>query len=318
VPPGPIPLDAKVYVAGHRGLVGSALWRRLEARGHTRLVGRSSGELDLRDRDAVFAFFARERPQVVVNAAARVGGIFANTSHPAEFMSDNLRIQLNLVDAAHAHDVERFLFLASSRTYPEDAPQPIVESSLLTGPFEPALESYGVAKVAGIKHLAALRAQFGREYVSAIPTNLYGPGDSFAIPGAHVVPMLVRRLHEAAERGDETFTIYGSGRPRRELLYADDLADACLVILERYAGAEPINVGSGEEVTIDELTHAIAAVVGYQGTFVHDETKPDGAMRKLLDSSRLAALGWQPRVPLREGLARTYAWFVEHRDDART
>lgn len=314
---GRIPPDAKIFVAGHGGLAGGAIWRLLQARGHSNVVGRRSRELDLRDRDATFAFFRAERPEYVIAAAARAGGIVANSTKPAELLSDNLRIQINLLDAAHDADVERFVYLGSSRAYPQDAPQPISESELLTGPLEPNLEAYGIGKIAGVVHVQALRKQFGRRYISAMLPNLFGPGDNFAIPGAHVVPMLLRRMHEARERGDEQFVVYGTGRPRRELLYSDDLAEACLVLLERYDDAAPINVGTGSETSIDDLVRLIADVVGYEGEFVHDTTKPDGAMSKLLDSSRINALGWRPRVSLREAIARTYEWFLRHQDDLR-
>lgn len=309
--------EAKIFVAGHRGLVGGAIWRLLQARGYRNLVGRRSKELDLRDREATFDFFRTKRPYCVIDAAARAGGIVANSTKPAELLSDNLRMQINLLDAAHEFGVERFLFLGSSRAYPQDAPQPISEASLLTGPLERNLEAYGIGKIAGVLQVQALRKQFGRKYISAMLPNLYGPGDNFAIPGAHVVPMLLRRMHEAKARGNTQFVVYGTGRPRRELLYADDLAEGCLVLLERYDDPAPINVGTGSEVSIDELVQLIAEVVGYEGEFVHDTTKPEGAMSKLLDASRINALGWSPQVPLQEGLARTYEWFVAHQHDAR-
>ncbi|HEV2087957.1 MAG TPA: GDP-L-fucose synthase, partial [Cryptosporangiaceae bacterium] len=299
----PVPRDARVYVAGHGGLVGSAIWRHLERVGFTRLVGRRSKELDLRDREATRAFFDEVRPAYVIDAAARVGGIFANSTHPAGFLSDNLRIQLNLLDAAHEFGVERFLFLGSSCIYPKFAPQPIREDALLTGPLEPTNDAYAIAKIAGVMQVQALRREHGRSYVSAMPTNLYGPGDNFEIPGAHVIPMLMRRMHEAKERGDPEFTIYGTGTPRREFLHTDDLAAACLLLLERYDDDAPINVGCGTDVTIDELAHLIADVVGYQGSFVHDASKPDGTPRKVLDVSRIRALGWSPTVALADGLA---------------
>ena len=315
--PNSLPREAKIFVAGHGGLAGSAVWRLLADRGYDNVVGRRSSELDLRDREATFDFFSAERPDCVIDAAARAGGIVAHATKPAELFSDNLRIQVNLLDAANEFGVERFLYLGSSRAYPRDAPQPIAESSLLTGPPESNLEAYAVEKISGVLHIQALRKQFGRNYVAVMPSNLYGPGDNFAMPGAHVVPMLLRRMHEAKELDDPEFVVYGTGRPRRELLYSDDLAEGCLLLLERYDDPAPINIGAGSEVSIDELVAVIADVVGYRGQFVHDTSKPDGAMSKLLDTSRIAALGWRPRVPLRDGLARTYRWFLEHRGDAR-
>lgn len=313
----PVPRDARVFVAGHGGLVGSAIWRHLDAAGFTGLVGRRSKELDLRDREATRTFFDEVRPAYVIDAAARVGGIFANSTHPAEFLSDNLRIQLNLLDAAHEFGVERFLFLGSSCIYPKFAPQPIGEDALLTGPLEPTNDAYAIAKIAGVKQVQTLRSQYGHSYISAMPTNLYGPGDNFEIPGAHVIPMLMRRMHEAKEHGDAEFTIYGTGTPRREFLHTDDLAAACLLLLERYDDDAPINVGCGVDVTIDELAGLVAEVVGYQGTFTHDASKPDGTPRKLLDVSRIRALGWGPTIELRDGLARMYDWFRTHYAEVR-
>lgn len=307
----PVPRDARIYVAGHGGLVGSAIWRHLESAGFADLVGRRSKELDLRDRESVRAFFDEARPSYVIDAAAKVGGIFANSMYPAEFLSDNLRIQTNLLDAAHEFGVERFLFLGSSCIYPKFAPQPIHEDSLLTGALEETNDAYAIAKIAGVMQVQALRRQYGRRYISAMPTNLYGPGDNFEIPGAHVLPMVMRRMHEAVANGDRTFTIYGTGTPRREFLHADDLAVACLMLLERYDDPAPINIGVGTDVTIDELVAAIATVVGYDGGFVHDTSKPDGTPRKLLDVSRITALGWAPTVELTDGIQSVYEWFLE-------
>jgi GDP-L-fucose synthase len=313
----PVPRDARVYIAGHGGLVGSSIWRNFEAAGFTNLVGRRSKELDLRDREAVRAFFDEARPAYVIDAAAKVGGIFANSTYPAEFLSDNLRIQTNLLDAAHEFDVERFLFLGSSCIYPKFAPQPIQEDSLLTGPLEETNDAYAIAKIAGVMQVQALRRQYGRHYISAMPTNLYGPGDNFEIPGAHVMPMVMRRMHDAVLAGDENFTIYGSGTPKREFLHTDDLAAACLVLLERYDEPGPINIGVGTDVTIDELVKMIASVVGYEGQFTHDTSKPDGTPRKVLDVSRIKALGWEPTVELREGIASVYDWFLAHQATLR-
>ena len=313
----PVPRDARLYVAGHGGLVGSSIWRNFEVAGFTNLIGRRSKELDLRDRESVRAFFDETRPEYVIDAAAKVGGIFANSAYPAEFLSDNLRIQTNLLDAAHEFGVERFLFLGSSCIYPKFAPQPIREDSLLTGVLEETNDAYAIAKIAGVMHVQALRRQYGRHYISAMPTNLYGPGDNFEIPGAHVMPMVMRRLHDAVADGDSSFTIYGSGTPRREFLHTDDLAAACLVLLERYDEPAPINIGVGTDLTIDELVRLIASVVGYEGQFTHDTSKPDGTPRKVLDVSRIKAMGWVPTVELQDGIASVYEWFLAHQATLR-
>jgi GDP-L-fucose synthase len=306
-----------VYVAGHGGLVGSAVWRHLEAQGFTDLVGRSSAELDLRDREAVWGFFAEQQPQVVVLAAARVGGIWANATLPADFLSDNLRIQVNVLDAAAAHGVQRLLFLGSSCIYPRLAPQPIPESALLTGPLEPTNDAYAIAKIAGILQVQALRRQHGLSYLSAMPTNLYGPGDSFSPTGSHVLPALIRRFHEAKVTGAPSVTLWGTGTPRRELLHVDDLARACLVLLEQYDDPEPVNVGTGTDVTIAELAALVASVVGYAGSIEWDPTRPDGTPRKLLDTSRVQELGWSAEIALEPGIRSTYAWYLENAADLR-
>jgi GDP-L-fucose synthase len=309
--PRPLPRTARVYVAGHGGLVGSAVWRHLEAQGFTDLVGRTSAELDLRERDDVMDFFAKQRPDVVVLAAARVGGIMANATQPADFLSDNLRIQVNVLDAAALHGVERLLFLGSSCIYPRLAPQPIPESALLTGPLEPTNDAYAIAKIAGVLQVQALRRQHGLAYVSAMPTNLYGPGDNFSATGSHVLPALLRRFHEARQSGAPSVTLWGTGTPRREFLHVDDLAAACLVLLERYDGAEPVNVGTGSDVTIAELAALVASVVGYDGTVEWDPSKPDGTPRKLLDISRIQSLGWRAETSLEQGVAATYRWYLD-------
>lgn len=309
--PGPLDRDAVFYVAGHRGLVGSAVWRRLEAAGFGRLVGRTSAELDLTDRDAVFELFRAERPRYVVLAAAKVGGILANATHPVDFLSENVRIQVNVLDAARAVGVERLLFLGSSCIYPRLAPQPIVEESLLTGHLEPTNDAYAIAKIAGILHVQAVRRQDGLPWISAMPTNLYGPGDNFSPQGSHVLPALIRRYDEAVRNGSRVVTNWGTGTPRRELLHSDDLADACLHLLEHYDGAEHVNVGTGHDVTIREIAAAVADVVGYDGETRWDTSKPDGTPQKLLDVSRLRATGWESRTGLREGLERTVAWYRE-------
>jgi GDP-L-fucose synthase len=312
-----MPATDKVYVAGHRGLAGSAIWRRLENAGYSRLVGRTSTELDLRDRSAVFAFLEQERPDVVIDAAARVGGIHANDTYSADFLSENLQIQVNLMDAANAVAVDRLLFLGSSCIYPKFAEQPIREDSLLTGKLEPTNEAYAIAKIAGIMQVQASRKQYGRRWISAMPTNLYGPGDNFHPENSHVLPALMRRIHEAKVRGDSEVVIWGSGEPLREFLYVDDLADACLFLLDNYDDPQTINVGVGEDLSIRDLAKMIADVVGYEGALIQDPTKPDGTPRKLLDVSRINALGWRARTPLREGIAATYDWYLDHADSVR-
>ncbi|MCS0499465.1 GDP-L-fucose synthase family protein [Protaetiibacter mangrovi] len=308
----------RIYIAGHRGLAGSAIWRRLEAEGYDQLIGATSSELDLRDRDAVFAFVRDQKPDVIVDAAARVGGIQANDTYSAEFLSDNLQIQVNLMDAANAAGVERLLFLGSSCIYPKYAEQPIKESSLLTGELEPTNDAYAIAKIAGIMQVQASRKQYGRRWISAMPTNLYGPGDNFHPEHSHVLPALMRRIHEAKVAGEPEVVIWGSGTPLREFLHVDDLADASVFLLENYDSPETINVGVGEDLSIRDLAELIAEVVGYEGRLVQDATKPDGTPRKLLDVSRLNDLGWHARIALRDGIAETYAWYLEHLDQLRT
>jgi GDP-L-fucose synthase len=293
------------------------VWRHLEAQGFTDLVGRSSAELDLRERDDVLDFFAKEQPEYVVMAAARVGGIQANATQPADFLSDNLRIQVNVLDAAAAHGVRRLLFLGSSCIYPRLAPQPISESALLTGPLEPTNDAYAIAKIAGVLQVQALRRQHGLSYISAMPTNLYGPGDNFSPTGSHVLPALLRRFHEAKESGVESVTLWGTGTPRREFLHVDDLARACLLLLERYDSDEPVNVGTGTDMTIAELATLVAQVVGYAGAIGWDPSRWDGTPRKLLDVTRIQELGWTAEIGLQEGLESTYAWFVDHGAELR-
>jgi GDP-L-fucose synthase len=307
------PLDrgARTYVAGHRGLVGGAVLRHLQELGFTDLVTRTSAELDLRDPVAVEAFFAEQRPATVVVAAAKVGGILANDTYPADFLSDNLRIQVNVLDAAARHGATKLLFLGSSCIYPKFAPQPIREDSLLTGPLEPTNDAYAIAKIAGVLHVQALRRQYGVHYISAMPTNLYGPGDNFHPQGSHVLPGLIRRFDEAMRTGAPSVTVWGTGTPRREFLHVDDLARACVHLLEHYDEPEPINIGVGEDLPIRELAELVADVVGYEGELAFDTSKPDGTPRKLLDVSRIHALGWRAEIALREGLEQTYAWYRE-------
>ena len=304
--------SARVYVAGHRGMVGSAVVRHLLAQGFTDVVGATSAELDLREAGAVEEFVKNTAPQVVVLAAARVGGILANASAPADFLADNLRIQLNVLQAAQRFGVQRLLFLGSSCIYPKHAPQPISESALLTGPLEETNDGYAIAKIAGILQVQALRRQYGVAYVSAMPTNLYGPNDNFDPASSHVLPAMIRRFHEAKVTGAEQVTVWGSGTPRREFLHVDDLAEAVLFLLEHYDDPAPVNVGTGRDITIRALAELVAEVVGWEGELVQDTTRPDGTPRKLLDVSRLAHLGWTARIGLREGIESTYAWYREH------
>lgn len=293
--------------------MGSALVRQLTRAGFDDVVGRSSAEVDLRDRPAVFGLLDQLRPAVVVDAAARVGGILANDSAPADFLSENLQIQVNLMDAAAAVGVPRLLFLGSSCIYPRDAPQPISEQSLLTGPLEPTNDAYAVAKIAGIAQVRAVRRQHGLAWISAMPTNLYGPGDNFDAMGSHVLPALIRRFSEAADRGAGEVVLWGTGTPRREFLHVDDLAAACLVLLQRYDSPDPVNIGTGTDLPIRELAGIVADTVGFTGRIVTDPTKPDGTPRKVLDVSRITALGWQPRIGLREGIGTTWEWYRHHR-----
>lgn len=298
--------DARVYVAGHRGMVGSAVWRALESAGFTDLIGWSSAEVDLTDRDSAMDAVLSARPDVVVVAAAKVGGIMANATYPVEFLTDNLRIQTNLFEAAHAADVDRLLFLGSSCIYPRMAPQPIPESALLTGPLESTNDAYAIAKIAVIIGVQSYRREYGRRWISAMPTNLYGPGDTFDLETAHVLPALIRRFHEASLAGAPSVTLWGTGSPRREFLHVDDLAAACLRLLDVYDEDEHINVGVGDDVTIAELAALVADVVGYSGEVEWDAAKPDGTPRKLLDVSRISALGWEPQIGLAEGIGSTY------------
>jgi GDP-L-fucose synthase len=310
--------SATTYVAGHGGLVGSAIWRRLEADGYTNLVGRTSAEVDLRDREATFDLLRDVRPRYLILAAARVGGILANDQFPAEFLSDNLRVQLNVMDAAHEVDVERLVFLGSSCIYPKLAPQPIKEEYLMTGPLEPTNDAYAIAKIAGILQVQSARKQYGRHWVSAMPTNLYGPGDNFSPTTSHVLPALIRRYVEAKENGLDRITNWGSGTPRREFLHVDDLAQAIVFLLAEYDSPEPINVGTGEDQSIREIAELVAKVVGYEGEIAWDTSKPDGMPRKLLDVGRLNALGWHATTSLEDGLRDTVKWFYEHRAEIRS
>ncbi len=307
---------SRIFVAGCKGLVGSALVRRLQAEGYWNLLLPGREELDLRVDSDVDAFFAAKRPEYVFLAAARVGGILANSTYPAEFILDNLEIQNNVIHSAWKHGTRKFLFLGSSCIYPKFAPQPIREEYLLTGELEPTNEAYAIAKIAGIKMCQAYRKQYGFRAISVMPTNLYGIGDNFDLQNAHVVPALLRKFHEAAAESAHEVTIWGTGTPRREFMHVDDLADAAVFLMANYDSGEIINVGTGEDLTIRELAEMIARVTGYRGRLVFDSSKPDGTPRKLLDVSRLHELGWKARIPLREGIARTYEWYLGEQEQS--
>jgi GDP-L-fucose synthase len=307
-----------VYVAGHRGLVGSAVVRRLAAGGNSNLLLRTHAELELRDQQAVNEFFESERPSQVYLAAAQVGGILANDTKPVDFLRDNLQIQTNVIDAAMRFGTEKLLFLGSSCIYPKHAPQPMPESCLLTGPLEPTNEWYAIAKIAGVKLCQAYRRQYGFKAIAAMPTNLYGPGDNFNLATSHVLPALMRKFHEARVSGASSVIVWGTGEPRREFLHVDDLADALLFLMQNYDGEELVNVGWGEDLSIRELAELIKSIVGFHGVIEFDSTKPDGTPRKLLDTTRLNRLGWRPRIGLEAGLQTTYAWFIQHESQLRS
>jgi GDP-L-fucose synthase len=308
---------AKIYVAGHRGMVGSAIVRALRAAGRTNMVTRTSAELDLRDGAATRAFLAKEKPAYVVMAAARVGGIKANSTEPYDFLYDNLAMAANVIDGSRRAGVRKLLFLGSSCIYPKLAPQPIREESLLTGPLEVTNEAYAIAKIAGIKLCDHARAQYGSDFISAMPCNLYGTGDNFSLENSHVLPALIRKMHEAKLRGDTSLRLWGTGTPLREFLHADDLAEACVLLLERYSQAGHINVGSGEELSIRQLAEQVAQVVGFTGRLEFDPSMPDGTPRKLMDVSRIRALGWKPRHSLPEGIRSAYAWYLANSAEVR-
>lgn len=302
----------KIYLAGHRGLVGSAIARALQRQGYTDLVTRSHAELDLIDQAAVREFFARQRPRYVFLAAARVGGIHANNTYRADFIYSNLMVQANVIDAAYRNGVERLVFLGSSCIYPRDCPQPMREQHLLSGPLEHTNEPYAIAKIAGVKMCEAYNSQYSTDFVSVMPTNLYGIQDNFDLETSHVLPALMRKVHEAKVQRAKSVTVWGSGAPRREFLFVDDLADACVFVMQKAGATEMLNIGSGYEVSIRELAEIMCEVVGFEGELEFDRTRPDGTPRKLLDSARLHALGWRAQTPLREGLKLTYQWFLEH------
>jgi GDP-L-fucose synthase len=303
--------DARIYIAGHRGMVGSAIWRELSRQGFTGLIGKTHAELDLLDGVAVARFYAKERPEYVVDAAARVGGILANDSYPANFLFENLQIQNNLIHGAKLAGVKKLLFLGSSCIYPKLAPQPLKEDSLLSGPLEPTNEWYAVAKIAGIKMCQAYRRQYGCDYISAMPTNLYGPNDNYDPKGSHVLPALIRKFHEGKTSGAKSVTCWGSGSPLREFLHADDLAAACVHLMQHYSEEQFINIGSGSELTIKALTEVVARVVGFSGEITWDTSKPDGTPRKLMDSTRMFKLGWKPKIDLETGIRSAYQDFLK-------
>ncbi len=302
----------KIFVAGHRGMVGSALTRALETAGFTNLIKRDRSQLDLGDSAAVAKFFAKEKPEIVIFAAAKVGGIKANNDQPVEFLLENLNVQNNVIAAAHQSGARKLLFLGSSCIYPKDAPQPIPESSLLSGPLEPTNEAYAIAKIAGVKLCQAFSREYGANFISAMPTNLYGPNDNFDLETSHVLAALLRKAYEAKKSGARELVVWGTGTPRREFLHVDDCASACLYLLEKYDSPEIINVGCGEDMSIRELAELVCDVVGFDGELSWDKTKPDGTPRKLLDVSKLRGLGWAPTIPLREGVAQTYDWFLKN------
>ncbi len=306
----------KVWVAGHRGMVGSALVRRLAAE-DCEVLTADRGELDLKDQAAVRAWVGNRKPDAVFVAAAKVGGILANDTYPADFLYDNLMIEANVIEASFRADVEKLLFLGSSCIYPKLARQPIVESALLTGELEPTNEWYAIAKIAGIKLCQAYRKQHGADFISAMPTNLYGPGDNFDLNSSHVMPALIRKAHEAKTRGDRQIVVWGTGKPLREFLHVDDCADACVHLMKAYSDFEHVNVGSGEDLSIMELTRLICKVTGFEGEIVHDLSKPDGTPRKLMSAEKIRRLGWSPLIALEDGLKSTYAWFLEHAEMRR-
>jgi len=310
-------LQEKIYIAGHRGMVGSAIVRALKKAGHTQIIGRTSEELDLRDSAAVKEFFAQEKPTYVIMAAARVGGIHYNSTAPYDFIYDNLIMSTNVIEAARQSKAKKLLFLGSSCIYPKLAPQPIKESSLLTGPLEVTNEAYALAKIAGIKLCTFARQQYGADFISAMPCNLYGPGDNFSLENSHVLPAIIRKMNEAKLRGDAVVKLWGTGLPLREFLHVDDLAQACLLLMDKYSEPGTINMGSGQEVTIQALAETVAMVVGYHGKLEFDKSKPDGTPRKIMDNSRIQALGWTPKISLKQGIQEVYQWYLWNESNLR-
>ena len=310
--------SVKIYIAGHRGMVGSAVWRALETSGYHNLIGKTSQELDLRHQEMVNQFVIEQRPDVIIDAAAKVGGILVNNDYPYPFLMENLQIQNNLIDAAHKHDVLKFIFLGSSCIYPKLAPQPLKEDYLLTDSLEPTNEWYAIAKIAGVKACEAIRKQFNKDFVSLMPTNLYGPFDNFDLKSSHVLPAMLRKFHEASQNNDAPVTLWGSGKPMREFLHVDDLAQAVIFALENVLPEYLYNVGTGTDVSIKNLAKIIQETTGHRGDIIWDASKPDGTPRKWMDSSKMHALGWQPTYPLREGIMQTYAWFNKQLNEQKT
>lgn len=312
----------KIYIAGHKGMVGSAVWRALEARGYKNVLGCSKQDLDLRNQHQVNHFFQKEQPEIVIDAAALVGGIMANKNNPYPFIMDNLQIQMNLMDAAHKNNVEKFIFLASSCIYPKHAPQPLKEEYLLTAPLEPTNEWYAIAKIAGVKTMEAIRKQYGKDFVSLMPTNLYGIKDNFDLLTSHVLPAMIRKFHEAKEKSEKTgisepVELWGTGNPKREFLFVEDLAEAIIFVLENKLEESLYNVGSGEDLSLKELALLVQKVIGHQGEIIWDTSKPDGTPRKVMEVSKLKNLGWSPKISLEQGIEETYQWFLENREEIR-
>ena len=309
--------DSKIYIAGHKGMVGSACWRALENSGYKNLIGKTSKELDLRDQREVHNFLKSEKPHAIIDAAAKVGGILANDTYPYEFLMDNMLIQNNLIRSAHELDIQKFIFLGSSCIYPKLAPQPLKEEYLLTGPLESTNEWYALAKISGVKLIEALRKQYGRDYVSLMPTNLYGPNDNFDLNTSHVLPALIRKFHEAKEKGSSDVMLWGTGLPKREFLYVDDLGESVVFILENSPNEHFLNVGTGVDITIKKLAQLIQKTINYKGTIIWDKTKPDGTPRKLMDCSKIEDLGWKAQTGLKDGIELTYNWFLDNADSLR-
>ena len=309
--------DETIFVAGHRGMVGSAIYEKLKKDGFEKVIGRTRSELDLLNRDSVRSFFEQEKPSVVVVAAAKVGGILANSEQPVEFLLQNLAIQNNLIEAAADFGSDKLLFLGSSCIYPKMAPQPLNEDALLTGPLEPTNDAYAIAKIAGIKLCQSYNREYAKNFISAMPTNLYGPRDNYDLHNSHVLPALIRKVHDAKKSGAGSIMVWGSGQPRREFLHTTDLAEACVFLLENYDQPELVNVGCGEDVTIRNLAETVCDIIGFDGKLEFDTSKPDGTPRKLLDISKIKKLGWSPKISLREGIADAYAWFQKHYGEAR-
>jgi len=303
---------SKIYVAGHRGLVGSALVRALKAKGYENIIGRTHAELDLTIQAEVEQFFEQEKPEYVFLAAAKVGGIYANSTYPADFIMENELIQCNVIRSAYRHKVKKLLFLGSSCIYPKACPQPIKEDYLLTGPLEPTNEAYALAKISGLKMCQYFNTQYGTQYISVMPTNLYGPNDNFDLLSSHVLPALIRKMHEGKAKGLSEVEIWGTGKPLREFLHVDDMAEACLFLIENYCGNEYFNIGTGQDISIKALAEMIKEIVGFEGRLVFDETKPDGMFRKVLDISKISELGWKPRISLFDGIKQTYDWYVKN------